>query len=143
MILKVGTRQYGKTMRYTINCKEYPDIEGIGSSKDEAVADFHNKVEVFEKAIDKDHKIAVLKEQVENAIVCPCIVGDTVYAVRTRSYGFGEKKHYIEKAAVKEIGWDKKGVYIVVGGTRSNLSGFNKNIFLTEVEANRRLKELG
>ena len=57
MILKIDN----KIMKYTVTCKEYPDIEGIGSSKDEAVADFHNKVEVFEKAIDKDHRIAVLE----------------------------------------------------------------------------------
>ena len=84
----------------------------------------------------------ILHERLKNAIVCPCKVGDTVFAVRGTKYGWNSKKFWIEKCVVKEIGWDKKSVYIIAGITRSNLTNFGKNIFFTELEAQNRLKEL-
>ena len=86
--------------------------------------------------------LKTLAEHDKKKFVCPCKVGDTVFAVRETKYGWNSKKFWIEKCVVKEIGWDKKSVYIIAGITRSNLTNFGKNIFFTELEAQNRLKEL-
>ncbi len=78
----------------------------------------------------------------EQTIKLPVSVGDYVFAVRTHCWGCSNKSYFIDKAIVKKIGCDKRGWYINIGGTRSNLDSCGINWFISEAEAQAKLTEL-
>lgn len=71
----------------------------------------------------------------------PAMVGDYVFAVRNTKFT-GGNKYWVEKGIVKKIGCDKKGWYININGTRSNLNSFGVGWFTSEAEAQAKLTEL-
>ncbi len=77
----------------------------------------------------------------EQIIKLPATVGDYVFAVRATKIT-NYTKYWVEKGIVKKIGCDKKGWYININGTRSNLSSFGVGWFTSEAEAQAKLTEL-
>ena len=66
----------------------------------------------------------------------PVDIGDKVFAVRiTKCTGFS--KVWVDCSAVKEIGKDKSGLFINVGGTRSRLEALGKKIFTDKTKADK------
>lgn len=68
-------------------------------------------------------------------------VNDYLYVIRATRY-VDCKCFYIEKQVVKEIGKDSKGLYVNIGGVRSNLDQYNIKFFLNYDNASDKLYSL-
>lgn len=105
------------------------------------------ETELVNKLIDAENLLTYCMSRLENAIVPPCKVGDTVYYLNTM-YHMALKKNKVYEAKVVRIVTTNLGTCLVIqirsddGGCCEipDIRDFSKTVFLTREEAAKALK---
>ena len=115
------------------------DVEMIIGKRD-------GETELVNKLIDAENLLTYCMSRLENAIVPPCKVGDTVYTNTSMQGWYMRKKDRPYKAKIVFIGVNGVDNFMNVVFENDNMLQFNfsqigKTVFLTREEAEKALAE--
>lgn len=99
--------------------------------------------ELVNKLIDAENLLTYCMSRLENAIVPPCKVGDTVWYIEGGYYrknNLKAKPITVTEISQKEVK-GKLQWAIIANGTRYKFTSIGKTVFLTREEAEKALKE--
>lgn len=128
-------------------CKEYEDFEKIFREKmSETACDFLNDKEEFGKWLDRNRWIAKKCDEYARAeekgllLRLPIPIGTTVY--KFEPLAKGTKAYYIETTVTRYEVFDDSIWFTFANGLGRNIEDFGKFVFLTQTEAEQKLKEM-
>ena len=101
------------------------------------------ETELVNKLIDAENLLTYCMSRLENAIVPPCKVGDTVWYIEGGYYrknNLKAKPITVTEISQKEVK-GKLQWAIIANGTRYKFTSIGKTVFLTREEAEKALKE--